>query len=188
MAVEERTAAGAAGPRGKKSRAWLWFFAILGGLCTVGITAEVWFNLNQQLSPERLEAARQTWREKGPWDYVLEYAVKREYNPDPAGRTPEKYTVEVRDGRVVSIAGADGRPAPPGEFEYGGMDDLFDAVGRKLQEDRAAGGPRPFVKATFQKATGAIVHYVRSVMRTRERLEVSVQVKPAEPNRPPAGP
>ena len=178
MTVEQRAGTGAAGPRKARSRAWVWFFAILAGLCTVGITAEVWFNLNQQLSPERLEAARRTWRENGPRDYVLEYAVKREYNPDPAGRTPEKYTVEVRDGQVVSVRGDGGKKVQAGEFEFGSMEDLFAAVGRRLAEDRAAEGRRPFVKATFQKATGGIVHYVRSVMRTRERLEVSVQVQP----------
>jgi hypothetical protein len=153
----------------------VWFFLILGALAAMGITTEIWFNLHQQLTPERLAEARARWRKNGPRDYVLEYAIRRDQTPDPARPAPEKYTVRVADGKVES-------PPRPGEF--GSMDDLFAAIDRQLAADRESGGPRPFVKATFDPRDGHIVHYVHSVMRTRERLEVSVQLHPVTASAP----
>ena len=38
----------------RRSRGWIWFFAILGVLTATAITIEVWYNAQQQLTPERL--------------------------------------------------------------------------------------------------------------------------------------
>jgi hypothetical protein len=141
----------------------------------------VWFNLRQQLTPGRLAEARRLWEENGPRDYVLHYSVKAESTPDPAGPPPMKYTVRVREGRVVSAEGAGGRPLRGGEYEFGSMDDLFDHIERRLTADREAGGRPPFVTATFHKQDGHVAHYVRSVMKTRERLEVVVQLRRGDP-------
>ena len=50
--------------------------------------------------------------------------------------------------------------------------------------DREPGGPRAFVKATFDAGDGHIVHYVHSVMKTRERLEVTVTLRPVTASSP----
>jgi hypothetical protein len=162
-----------------RSRKWVWFFLFLAVVPASLLAVEIWFNLHQQLTPEKLASARIRWDENGPRDYVLEYEVKREYNPEPAPRNPDRYTVRVKGRKVESVTGADGRPPKPGEFEFGSMDDLFDWIKRQLRADSEAGGPRPFVTATFDRHDGHIAHYVHSVSTTRERLEVTVTLRQA---------
>jgi hypothetical protein len=159
----------------RRSVGWVWFFAILGTMLLVGISTEIWFNVNQQLQPEQLAEARQRWREKGSRDYRLIYEVKEEVNPEPSGTVPVRYAVEVRNGKVTSV------DKPSGKFAmFGSMDELFDFVERTLNDDIARGGKRPFTVARFQKSDGHIVHYVHSIMATRERLEIRVELKPLE--------
>ena len=155
---------------------WVWFFVILGALTTGGIAANVWFNLNQQLTPEKLDKARRLWQEKGPADYRLDYTIKREVNPDLAGTVPQNYTVQVRDGKTILVSTPDGRELKPGDAEFDSMDSLFDVIDRQLRMDSDPGRPRAFVKAMFDGSDGHVTHYVHSVMRTRERLEVTVQL------------
>jgi hypothetical protein len=164
----------------RHSKRWVWFFVIVGVMAAAGVAAEVWVNLSQQLTPEKLTAARQLWRDRGPRDYTLEYAVKREYNPDPAGRAPDRYTVRVKGGKVESVTDAGGRSLKPGEYEFGSMDALFDAIDEQLKADIAAGGKRPFLRADFDPADGHVTYYRRSVTTTRELLEVVVRLQPGE--------
>jgi hypothetical protein len=174
-------------PRPKR---WIWFFALLAVATPAAIAVLMWYNLHQQLTPERLAQARARWNEVGPPSYVLDYAIKREYNPDPVQPPPEKYTVRVQDRRVEAVTGPDGRPPPPGEFEFGSMDDLFDRIGRQLRADRESGGPRPFVKADFdpgarqRPSDGHVIHYVRTVRQTGQRLEVTVTLHPLTASSP----
>jgi hypothetical protein len=157
-----------------RPKQWLWFFLLIGTLAVAAVAAEIWSNERQQLTPEKLAAARARWREKGLRDYALDYEVKREDHPDPAPRTGERHTVLVKDGRAER----------PGAFEFGSVDDLFDRIAERLEADRQSGGPRPFVKATFDPDDGHVVHYVRSVMKTRERLEIGVTLRPLTASSP----
>jgi len=157
-----------------RSKRWIWFFIIVTMMGAAGVTAEIWSNLSQQLTPEKLAEARAVWKQKGPRDYDLDYEIKREDNPDPAPRTGEKYTVHVKDGQGPR----------PGEHDFGSMDDLFDRIDQRLRADRESGGPQPFVKATFDPYDGHVIHYVRSVMKTRERLEVTVTLRPLTASAP----
>jgi len=156
---------------------WVWFFVVLGVLTTGGIAANVWFNLYQQLTPEKLEQARRLWQEKGPSGYRLDYTIKREVNADPAGTVPQNYSVQV-NGQKVLVTTTDGKDLEPSEYEFGSMDSLFDAIARQLRADSDPAHPRAFVKADFDGADGHVTHYVHSVMRTRERLEVTVKMTP----------
>src|SRR5947209_14709906 len=63
-----------------RSRRWVWFFLFLAVVPASLLGVEIWFNLHQQLTPEKLAAARARWDKNGPRDYVLDYEVKREYN------------------------------------------------------------------------------------------------------------
>jgi hypothetical protein len=161
-----------------RSRKWVWFFLFLGVVPAALVSVEIWFNLHQQLTPERLAAARARWDETRPRDYLLDYAIKHDYNPDPVQAAPDKYAVRVQDGRVEAVTRPDGRPPPPGEFEFGSMDDLFDRIAQRLRADREAGQRRAFVKADFDPRDGHVTHYVHSVSSTRERLEVTVTLRP----------
>jgi hypothetical protein len=166
------------------NRLWVWFFIVVGTLAVAAVATEIWSNERQQLTAEKLAAARAFWQEKGPHDYALKYEIKRDDDPDPAPRAGEKYMVLVRGGKVESVADSDGRAPRLGDFEFGTMDDLFDRIAERLRADRESGGPRPFVKATFDPADGHVIHYVHSVMRTRERLEVTVTLRPLTASSP----
>jgi hypothetical protein len=162
---------------------WVWYFLVLGLLTAGGIVATTWYNLRQQLTPEQLEAARQLWIKNGPCDYRLEYTIKHEVNPDPARAAEEHYSVEVQDGKIKGVYGPDDKlldpkGMEPGDYEMDSMDGLFAVIAWKLRADSEPGKPRAFVIATFDPADGHIVHYVHSVMRTRERLEVRVKLTP----------
>jgi hypothetical protein len=157
-------------------RAWIWFFFLLGLLATSGIVWEVWFNQQQQLTPEALRAARRRWDAHGPSDYRLEYSIKRESNPDLAGPAPKRYEVEVRDGRVRSATDSGGHSLQPGQYEFGNMDSLFEFIRDTLRADASPDRPRAFVKASFDEKDGHVNNYVHSVTRTRERLEVTVKL------------
>jgi hypothetical protein len=56
------------------------------------------------------------------------------------------------------------------------MDAFFDYIDRRLREDAEPGKPRAFVKATIDETDGHVVHFVHSVMRTRERLEIRTEL------------
>jgi len=75
-------------PRG--GRGWIWFFAVLTILAVAAIAIQLWFNTQQQLTPQRLADARRKWNEKGPRDYDLDYTLSRIDSKD-------QYHVEVRD-------------------------------------------------------------------------------------------
>jgi hypothetical protein len=154
----------------------MWFFLILGVLTTGGIATNVWFNLHQQLTPEQLDEARRLWGEEEPAGYRLDYTIKREVNPDLAGTVPQNYSVQVRDKKIIDITTPEGQALKPSEAEFDSMDSLFAAMDRQLREDSDPARPRAFVKAEFDGKDGHVTHYVHSVMRTRERLEVTVKM------------
>jgi hypothetical protein len=156
---------------------WVWFFVFLGVLTAGGIAANVWYNWQQQLTPEELSAARKLWDEKGPRDYQLEYEIKRETNPDLAGAATEAYTVSVRDRKAVATT-VDGRPLKPGDYDFDSMDSLFGIMDQQLHADADPAKPLPFVIARFDARDGHVLRYVHSVARTRERLEVRVKLTP----------
>jgi hypothetical protein len=156
------------------SRNWVWFFLFLAVVPATLIGIEIWFNIHQQLTPEKLAEARSRWEQNRPRDYVLDYEIKHEYNPEPGTRAPDKYTVRVKDGKVEQSSGG----------EIGTMDDLFDRIGRQLQADKESGGKRPFVTATFDRRDGHIAHYVHSDSITRERLEVTANLHPVTASSP----
>jgi len=162
---------------------WVWYFLVLGLLTAGGILVNTWYNLRQQLTLEQLEAARQLWFKNGPRHYRLEYTIKTEVNPDPSGVAPERYSVEVRDGKIMAVFGPDNKVLGPDKLEpcdheFDSMDSLFAAIEKQLRADADPARPRAFVKATFDGRDGHIMHYVHSVMRTRERLEVKVELTP----------
>jgi hypothetical protein len=154
---------------------WVWFFVVLGVLTTGGVAANVWFNLRQQLTSQQLADAHRLWKQKKPGIYDLHYTVKREVNPDLAGTVPQNYTAHI-NGKEVLVTSAGGHPLKTGDYDFDTMDSLFDAIDRQLYSDADPGRPRAFVKATFDGSDGHVKHYVHSIMRTRERLEVTVEM------------
>lgn len=153
----------------QRSRGWVWFFVLLAVLTVTSIAVQLWFNLQQQLTPEHLAAARALWKAKGPSDYDLEYTKK--------GSATGYFRVQVRGGKVVSAA-MDGQPLEARLYSFYDMPGLFDDIERFLDLDRSPGSRRTFTKATFDPEDGHLLHYIRSVTSTRQRVEISVRLVP----------
>jgi hypothetical protein len=166
---------------------WVVFFAVLGVLAAAAITLPIVYNLGQQLTPEMLAAARQRWRDHGPADYDLTFAIK--YDRE---ELPERHIVLVRGGKVVfascegeavalapALAAAVGLPA--GGIGQGGARDvpaIFDHI-EKLLNEKSTGQRRNFLVAVFDPHEGYPRRFIRRVRGTSTREEWDVRVWPA---------
>jgi hypothetical protein len=94
------------------------------------------------------------------------------------------YRVQVRHGEAVR-AWADDQPVPASVAGSYDMASLFAGVGRLLEGDQGAGTWRPYAVAVFDRGDGHLLHYVRSLMRTRERVEFNlVELRPVPAQAP----
>jgi hypothetical protein len=159
----------------KKSRRWIWYFALLFALALVATVVLVVYNLRQQLKPEQLAAARALWKERGPANYTMSYTTR--VNEEPADR----YWAKVQGGTVVD-AKYNGQSEPPERRAYRSMDGLFDFVEKFMQMDTEPGRPKTYVRAIFDdQKTGGLRWYVRRVMGSRQRVEITVDAFSIDP-------
>ena len=82
--------------------------------------------------------------------------------------------VQVRGGTVISVL-MNGRALDKDQYVYRSMDALFDDIERFLKMDAEKGKPRTYMRALFDPADGHLLHYIRRVMGSRERVEITVQ-------------
>lgn len=151
------------------NRGWIWFFVILTALAVSATVILIVFNLQQQLKPEQLEAARQLWKKNDIRDYTMTYTV-RTNDQEKADR----YFVKVQGGKVVE-AKFNGQAEPAGRLHHYGMDRLFAYIEDFHKIDSEKGKPRTFVRAIFdEQKTGGLRWYVRRVMGGNERQEITV--------------
>lgn len=150
---------------------WVWFFVILTVLTVTGIVLQLWFNLSQQATPERLMEARRLWDAHGVSDYTLEYLILEK------SKDAETYTVKVVQGQVDSAVTGNGRRLKPGEIPFRSVDALFDRAHEWLDASRQPGSPSTYVAAAFDPIDGHPVRLVRSVRSTRERVEITVALR-----------
>src|SRR5262249_2903902 len=143
-------------------------FVVLVVLSVIFVGVLVWYNLAQQLTPEQLERELALWKEKGPADYDMEYVEK--------GNVSGTFKVQVRRGKVVSAI-RDGQPMEERLYRYQDMRGLFQWIDDFLRED-AQNRQRTFTKATFDPDDGHLVHYVRRVMGSPQRVEIVVTLHP----------
>jgi hypothetical protein len=109
-------------------------------------------------------------------------AVARSADPTAASQTvshaatesgPQVVEVQVRQGKVTRATWNDRLLDPVLQGHYD-MESLFAAIARRLELDAAPDTPRVFAVGSFDKKDGHLLHYVRSVRRPRERLEISL--------------
>jgi len=156
-------------PPVKKNRRWIWFFVVVFTLAFLATVTLVVFNLQQQLTPEQLAAARKLWSEKGPRDYTMTYTTR--VNEDT---NLNHYWVKVRGGKVVASK-FNGNPQSSELLHYRGMDGRFDDMERFMIKDSEQGSPKVFVRAIFDgQNASALRSYVRRVMGGRQRVEINV--------------
>jgi hypothetical protein len=165
-----------------RSRRWIWFFAALIVLGAAAISINWVYSVWQQLRPDRLAASRALWKEHGPASYDLEYVVKEENTPGGAAGDDARidyYKVQVRGGQARSATRND-VPLSPDEAMRHDVNALFDLIQKHLESDGGPGQPRTYAHAHFDDADGHPVHYVRRVMGSRQRLEITIQLQPAD--------
>lgn len=152
----------------RRSRGWIWYFVILAILAIGSAVTLVTYNLQQQLKPEQLAAAEEKWTKNGPRDYDMEFTKQ--------GSATGTYQVHVRNGKVV-YAEPDERSLEQKRAYYS-MAALFGYVAEFLKEDSQPGARRTYAVAQFDPNDGHLIHYVRRVMGTNQRLEITVQLTP----------
>jgi hypothetical protein len=162
----------------QRNYGWIWYFAILAILTVTAISILIWFNLKQQLKPEQLAEAKALWKKHRPSNYDLTYTKK--------GSATGTFAIEVRDGKVVSVTldgleiTRDDRPLDPSLYPRYDMSGLLDDLDQFLRLDAEPGRPRTFTVATFDPEDGHLIHYIRRVMGTSERIEITAQLKRVE--------
>jgi hypothetical protein len=164
----------------KKNRLWLWFFAFLI-VASIGVAGfMIWFNLRLQLTPEKLEAEMERWKNNGPTSYVL--TISRQINDN----RPEAFVVTVRQRRAIQVLlngeplhGVDNKPLQAGDdrLQWYTMEKLFREVEIFLEQDAKA-GVKNYNVALFDERTGALVKYIRSVRASRQHIDQSAKVEP----------
>ncbi len=166
----------------RRSRNWLFFFAVLTALSVVALVAPLIYNLSIQLQPRQLIDARHRWEERAAANYDLECLrqVRR-------GGQEEKsqYLARVRGGRIVAVV-EDGELiyADPSLAVIVGssaaglsqldptpydMPALFAEIDSVLRQSAAA-ERRFYLKADFEK-DGHPSHFVSYDPRTKSRVE-----------------
>jgi Family of unknown function (DUF6174) len=155
----------------KKSRAWMWYFALVF-IASVGVAGTmIAFNLGLQLTPEKLEAEWRKWKANGPRDYRLTYTKRLNGSPQS-----DRFVVTVRDGKVREVL-MNGARLEPEQIPYHSMDRLFHDIER-FQELDAKESRKVHMIAIFDDETGAIRKFTRSVMSTRQSVEIETNVEP----------
>jgi hypothetical protein len=153
-----------------KNYGWLWYFGIVLVLAITATAIIVNFNLSHQLKAESLEKAQALWKEKGPKDYLLAYTIRTD---SEAGPNETRYFVKVKDGKAFEAL-VEGIPQAPDRMIWYGMPKLLDFIDEFLEKDAKPGAPRTYTRALFDPTNGALGWYVRSVMSTRQRVEIIV--------------
>src|SRR5205085_6979009 len=121
------------------------------------------------LKPEQLTAARKLWREQGPADYTLSYTTRVDDETNES-----RYRVVVRGGKTVAST-FNGNAEAPERLPFRGMEALFNDVERFQKKDIEKGSPKTYVRAIFDdQKTGGLRWYVRRVMGTHQRVEITV--------------
>jgi len=168
-----------------RNRRWLWFFLALAVLGLLAIGINLAYNLGEPLTPEKLLAARELWRQKRPANYDLKILAVQ-----AGGSMRNTYDLKVRDGQIVEFH-VNGRN-PESLFDKGGnrnvaeeraqrqawdIDGLFDVIEELMDQDRSA-GRRTFTRARFDKTDGHLLLYQRQVNRVQEQ-QIHVDLRPA---------
>jgi hypothetical protein len=162
-------------PASRSSSNWIWYFAVVAVLSILFTLILVRFNLAQQLTLSDLLAAERLWKERGPADYDMEYTKE--------GSATGTFTVRVRNHRVERVI-CDGQPQEARLLPYSSMEALFGFIEDYLREDAKPGARRVFTTGRFDDHDGHLLHYVRRVMESPERIELTVKLQPVPPDRP----
>jgi hypothetical protein len=167
----------------KRNLGWLWYLLTLALLAIVAIAWLIFYNMGQQLKPEQLAAARLLWQQNGPSDYRLVYTVKRGLSEEP-----DHYVVTVRGGKAVSAVYNNRLREPEERLRHYGMPALFNFIEDDMRLDAQPGQARTYSRAIFDAGDGHLRWYVRRIMGSKQRQEITVEsLQPLDPEPGPQG-
>jgi hypothetical protein len=159
-------------PPKKTNYIWVGYFAFLV-IASVGVAAfMIWFNLRQQLTREKLEAAEKLWNEKGPKSYKMTYMKQLQ------GEKLTTFAVTVHNKNVTEVL-RNGKPLEKNADEtrdpkiYHSMEAHFLFIQRFMDLDEKPDAPKVYAVANFDPQTGALQRYIRRVMSSNERVELN---------------
>ncbi len=105
-------------------------YALLGALLGSVLSGVVWVLATRdplpELTPRRLEQARQLWRQRGPRNYEMTLVLG-----DPQGG--ERIQIRVEGGRAVSAVRRPGGELPRRVWDFWTVTGLFDILQRDLE-------------------------------------------------------
>jgi hypothetical protein len=162
-------------PAHRPSSNWIWYFVVVAALSVLFTLILVRFNLAQQLTLADLQAAERLWKERGPADYDMEYTKQ--------GSATGTFTVRVRSHKVERVI-CDGQRQEERLLPYSSMGALFGFIEDYLREDAKPGARRVFTTGRFDDNDGHLLHYVRRVMDSSERIELIVKLQAVSAERP----
>lgn len=155
----------------RKNLNWLWYFLTLAAMTVLAVAILVVYNLNQQLKKEHIDAAIALWKTNGHKNYVLVYTAKK---TEKSNEMTDHYVVKVKDGQTYEVL-VNGLPLDSRQHGDYGMGQLLRAIERFKEIDSEPGRPKTYTRGVFDGRTGALAWYVRRVMGTRQRLEITVE-------------
>jgi hypothetical protein len=132
------------------------------------------YNLRLQLKPEQLAEARAVWEERGPKNYDMIYTKK--INEDK----PIKFAVKVRNGKVQEVL-MNGKPLEADEDRqddmriYHSIGAMYHDFGVTMRRDQEPKAPPVYVSLKYDDQTGRVIEYIHRVMRTRQRVQITVE-------------
>jgi hypothetical protein len=162
----------------RKNRNWIWFFAALAILGTAAMAINWAYNYRQQLTLEDVQRNAALWKEHGPTDYDL--VIEKTYQSSASDfPNTERIEVRVRKKKVVEGKLNDAsRDVSIGPWSTYDMPGWFRFVERFAAMDAEKDAPRTFRTAEFDARTGQLMHFTRSVSKTRERQEIVWRLTP----------
>jgi hypothetical protein len=131
------------------------------------------YNLNLQLKPEQIEAARQRWLANGPRAYCLK--IQKRTDTDESA---DEFSIEVHGGRVTE-AKRNGETLSERESTRYSVEGLLEYIEATCRQD-AAEGTRNYAMADFDTRDGHPRRYVHRIAGTRKRIEWTIRLTPPE--------
>lgn len=122
-------------------------------------------NTARKLDLDRLNDARALWEKAGPKSYHLVYTILR-----TGGAAPDRYEVQVADGKAVS-ASINGRADEADRLHNYGMEKLFSFIERFLEMDTDASTVH---RADFGSEDGRLLWYHRHAPAKKQFVEITV--------------
>jgi hypothetical protein len=151
-----------------RNRGWIWFFVVLAVLTVASLVVLNLSIRGRQLTLEQLRQARAVWDQKGPHDYNLIWIQK--------GNMPGQFQIKVRNSKAVWVS-SDGTALEERLYANYTMTALFEFIEDFLREDaKLAKERRTFTTATFDAEDGHVTRFIRQVLGTSEKQDISVEL------------